>query len=78
MVEAIGLALAGRAGARLAALRGIDTSRDSLLRLIRALPDPPVGTVEVLGLDDFAIARSIWSKSAPRACSRSGWTTTPE
>jgi len=57
MLEALGLALAGRAGARLAARLGVRTSRDSLLRLVRALPDPPVGVVEVLGVDDFALRR---------------------
>ena len=57
MLEAIGLALAGRAGARLAAVVGMPASRDSLLRLVRALPDPPIGEVEVLGVDDFAIRR---------------------
>ncbi|MBV8992506.1 MAG: hypothetical protein JO287_02115 [Pseudonocardiales bacterium] len=55
MLAAIGLALAGRAGARLAAGLGMVTSRDSLLRLVRALPDPPIGPVEVLGVDDFAL-----------------------
>jgi transposase len=48
MLEAIGLALA---------VLGMPASRDSLLRLVRALPDPPVGEVEVLGVDDFAIRR---------------------
>jgi Transposase len=57
MLEAIGLALAGRAGARLAVVLGMPASRDSLLRLVRALPDPSVGDVEVLGVDDFAIRR---------------------
>jgi transposase len=57
MLEAVGLALAGRAGARLAALMGMPTSRHSLLRLVRALADPPVGAVEVLGVDDFALRR---------------------
>jgi len=57
MLEDIGLALAGRAGARLAARHGMTVSRDSLLRLVRALPDPPVGEVAVLGVDDFAIKR---------------------
>jgi hypothetical protein len=44
-LEAIGLALAGRAGARLAGTLGMIVSRDSLLRLVRALPDPPIGTL---------------------------------
>jgi len=57
MLEAIGLALAGRAGARLAARLGLPASRDTLLRLVRALPDPPVGEVTVLGVDDFALRR---------------------
>ena len=57
MVQTIGLALAGRAGARLAAGIGIAAGQDTLLRSIRALPDPPVGVVRVLGVDDFAIRR---------------------
>jgi hypothetical protein len=57
MLEAIALALAGRAGARLAMRLGIATSRDSLLRLVRALPEPPLGSVPVLGVDDFAFRR---------------------
>ena len=32
-------------------------SRSTLLRLIRALPDPPVGQVTVLGVDEFAMRR---------------------
>jgi transposase len=57
MLTSIGLALAGRAGVRLAAKVGIRTSRNSLLRLVRAVPDPGVGSVRVLGVDDFAIKR---------------------
>ncbi|AGL13710.1 IS6 family transposase [Actinoplanes sp. N902-109] len=57
MLTAIGLALAGRAGARLATRLGMPTGRDRLLRLVRGLPDPPVGNVSVLGVDDFAIRR---------------------
>lgn len=57
MLESIGLALAGRAGQRLAHNLGLPTGRDTLLRLVRALPDPPVGAVTVLGVDDFAIRR---------------------
>jgi hypothetical protein len=54
----IGLALAGRAGARLAGLLGLVTSRSSVLRLLRALPDPDIGAVTVLG-DDFALRRDL-------------------
>ncbi len=57
MLTAVGLALAGRAGARLAAALGMPASRHRLLRLVRALPDPPVGEVAVLGVDDFAVRR---------------------
>jgi transposase len=57
MLESIGLALAGRAGARLAGALGLPTSRSALLRLIRALPDPEIGRVRVLGVDDFALRR---------------------
>ena len=56
-LEVIGLALAGRAGARLADKLGIPVSRDSMLRLVRALPDPPIGTPQILGVDDFALRR---------------------
>ncbi len=57
MLTTIGLALAGRAGARVARQLGLAASRDTLLRLVRALPDPPVGAVKVLGVDDFAVKR---------------------
>ena len=57
MLAAVGLALAGRAGARLAAGLGLLTGRSTLLRMIRRLPDPPVGVVAVLGVDDFALRR---------------------
>jgi transposase len=56
-LEMIALALAGRAGARLAVLMGLAASRSSMLRLIRALPDPDDGEVRVLGVDDFALRR---------------------
>ncbi|MGW4335937.1 hypothetical protein ACWEK5_24485 [Rhodococcus koreensis] len=56
-LERIGLALAGRAGARLATALGVHVGRSTLLRLVRALPDPPTATVEVLGVDDFALRR---------------------
>ncbi len=40
MIEAIGLALAGRAGSRLAGRVGLCAGRNTVLRRVRALPDP--------------------------------------
>jgi transposase len=57
VLEQIGLALAGRAAARLCRQLSLDVSRSSILRLIRALPDPAAVTVTVLGVDDFALRR---------------------
>ena len=57
MLAVVGLALAGRAGARLAAGLGLLTGRSTLLRMIRRLPDPQLGVVVVLGVDDFALRR---------------------
>jgi transposase len=57
MLEQIALALAGRAGARLADKLGLPVGRSTLLRLVRALPDPDPGDVAVLGVDDFALRR---------------------
>ena len=54
---AVGLALAGRPGSRLAIKLGMSVGRSTLLRMIRALPDPPVGQVTVLGVDEFALRR---------------------
>lgn len=56
-LTAIAVALAGRAGARLAARLGITTSRDSLLRILRGLNDPQATALPVLGVDDFALRR---------------------
>ena len=47
-LEAVALALAGRAGARLAGALGTAVSRTTLTR---ALPDPAIGQVTVLGVD---------------------------
>ena len=56
-LEKIGLALAGRAGSRLASELGINVGRSTLLRMVRAIPDPPIRVVPVLGIDDFALRR---------------------
>ncbi|MFF8432235.1 ISL3 family transposase [Streptomyces sp. NPDC016566] len=58
IVKAIALALAGRAGARLAAVLRIPISRTTLLNVVMAMPDPPRPALRVLGVDDFATRRS--------------------
>ena len=54
LLEKVALALAGRAGSRLAAALGAVVSRFTLIRLVRGLPDPQAGPVTVLGVDDVA------------------------
>lgn len=56
-LERVGLVLAGRAGARLAAQLGFGAGRITLLRRVMALPDPRFSTPRVRGVDDFAIRR---------------------
>ncbi|MFB9476600.1 ISL3 family transposase [Nonomuraea salmonea] len=57
-LQAIALALGGRAGARLASRLAASVSRMTLIRLMRALPDPPLESgPRVLGVDDFALRR---------------------
>ena len=53
----IGLAHGGEAGQRTAQQLGFRVSADTLLRRVRGIPDPPVGAVRVLGVDDFALRR---------------------
>ncbi|MER7952803.1 ISL3 family transposase [Streptomyces sp. NPDC096079] len=57
LLEAVAVALAGRAGARLAAALHIKVSRTTLLRAIMALSDPAWAVPNVLGVDDFATRR---------------------
>ncbi len=56
-LERVGLALAGRAGSRLASQLGFGAGRTTLLRRVMTLPDPQFSTPRVLGVDDFAIRR---------------------
>ena len=57
VLETIGLALGGRPGSRHSQRLAVPTSRSTLLRLVRALPEPPVETPRVLGVDEFAFRR---------------------
>jgi transposase len=56
-LTAIAVALAGRPGARLACALGTRVGRDTLLGLLRRVPEPDVGEVRVLGVDDFALRK---------------------
>jgi len=60
-LTAVAVTLAGRPGARLAAALGMIASRDTLLNLLRAVPDPQpdprCGELDVIGIDDFALRR---------------------
>lgn len=53
----LGLAHGGEAGQRTAKALGFQVSASTLLRRVRAMPDPPAGAVRVLGVDDFALRR---------------------
>ncbi|MER5689689.1 transposase family protein [Streptomyces sp. NPDC002205] len=57
VLEAVAVALAGRAGSRLAAALHTRVSRSTLLRAVMALPDPAWTVPRVLGVDDFATRR---------------------
>jgi transposase len=58
LLAQVGLALAGRAGARLAATLGAAAHRTTLLRLVAALPEPGISAAPpILGVDDFALRK---------------------
>ena len=57
MLQTIALLLAGRAGARLSWRLAVPVSRTTMLRLIRAMPDPVAGELTAVGIDDFAFRR---------------------
>jgi len=58
VLQAVALALGGRAGARLSRRLAAAVSRMTLLRLIRALPGTAVSTApRVLGVDEFALRK---------------------
>ncbi|WP_251020541.1 ISL3 family transposase [Streptomyces sp. ISL-98] len=53
-LAAVGLALAGRAGARLASVLGVSVSRSTVLRLVDAIPQPEAPAPRVVGVDEYA------------------------
>jgi transposase len=57
VLRAVALALGGRAGARLTQRLAAAVSRMTLLRLVRAPPDPDSPIPRVLGVDHFALRR---------------------
>jgi transposase len=56
-LRAIGLALGGNTGARLAARLRLPTSPSTLLRLVRGAPIPPTPALQVVGVDEWAWRR---------------------
>lgn len=53
-LASVGLAPAGRAGARIARVLGVSVSRSTVLRLVDALPEPEVAAPRVVGVDEYA------------------------
>jgi transposase len=56
-LEQVGLRVGGRPGARLGGRLGLAATRDTLLRAVRALPEPVPPAARVLGVDEFALRR---------------------
>jgi transposase len=57
MLCSVAVAMAARPGARLATRLGMPVAKDTLLRLVRAVPEPEVGLVRVVAVDDFALRK---------------------
>lgn len=57
IVQILGLATGGRLGMRVTDRIGIQTSRQTILRRIMALPTKPIGQVLQVGIDDFSFRR---------------------
>jgi transposase len=55
--RAIGFALGGEAGARLADHLAMPTSRDTLLRRVQGAPDEPAPPPRFIGVDDWAVRK---------------------
>ncbi|GHD75387.1 hypothetical protein GCM10010336_51080 [Streptomyces goshikiensis] len=57
-LAAVGLAPAGRAGARVARAFGVSVSRSTVLRLVKALPDPEIPAPRVVGVVECTTRKS--------------------
>ena len=57
MLEHLGLALGGEPASRLTTILGMTCSPDTLLRLLRRLPDDPLELPRVVSVDDWAWRR---------------------
>ncbi|MGW7520912.1 transposase family protein [Streptomyces sp. NPDC054796] len=55
VVEAVGILLAGRGGARMLQVIGVALSRCTVLSQLMRAPLPPLVTPRALGVDDFAL-----------------------
>jgi hypothetical protein len=58
-VSSIGLATCGKGGTRLATRLGIQTTRQTILRRIMALPDSSAGVILFLGIDDLRVSARL-------------------
>jgi hypothetical protein len=58
-ITSIGLATCGKGGTRLAARLGIQTTRHTILRRMRGLPDSSPGVILFLGIDDLRVQARV-------------------
>ncbi|GCD32298.1 transposase [Streptomyces chrestomyceticus JCM 4735] len=70
VVEAVGILLAGRGGARMLQIVGVGLSRCMVLSQLMRVPLPPLVTPRVLGVDDFALYGDTYGTLLVDATSR--------
>lgn len=54
-----GIALGGAAGSRLSRQMAMPVSGDTILRLVRLLPEPTPSTPTIIGVDDWAMKKRL-------------------